>query len=299
MIEQKVVEQARNADIIDFLHKHCGFSFSTDRTPYRCRQHRSLAVNHDRRSWFWHSKGVGGYGAIDFLMKIEQMQFAESVEVITGIGPTVVKSMPDATPPKKLILPSKSQSVKRLYDYLCKKRGIDSEIVRELLNSGKIYQDERSNVVFVGYDEHEKARFASLRGTYGSFRMDCTGSDKRYGFNMTASSPSEWLYIFESAIDAMSHASLVNAETSDKTAWLRHSRLSLSGTSDTAIPFFLNQHKAVKGLVFCLDNDPAGCDATVAMVRKYSTKGYETRIEHPRAKDFNEDLLASLTVISK
>ena len=288
MIEQNIVEHARNVDMIDFLHKHYGYSFSAS---HRCRQHPSLAVKNDRKSWFWHSKGVGGYGAIDFLVKIEQMQFGESVEVITGIGPMVVKSLPEAKPPKKLILPNKSQSVKRLYYYLCKKRGIDSGIVGELLNSGKIYQDERSNVVFVGYDEQGNARFASLRGTSGGFRMDCAGSDKRYGFNMAACSSSKWLYIFESAIDAMSHASLVNAETGDKAAWLRHSLLSLSGTSDTAIPFFLNQHKAVKGLVFCLDNDPAGCDAAAAMVRKYSAKGYETRIERPRAKDFNEDLL--------
>ena len=113
---------------------------------------------------------------------------------------------------------------------------------------------------------------------------------------MAASVPSEWLYIFESAIDAMSHASLANAETGDKTAWLRHSRLSLSGTADTAIPFHLNQHKAVKGLVFCLDNDAAGHDAAAAMVRKYTGKGYQTRIESPRGKDFNEDLLAFATI---
>ena len=202
MIEQKIIEQARNVDMIDFLHKHYGYSFSAS---HRCRQHPSLAVKNDRRSWFWHSKGIGGYGAIDFLMKTELMQFSESVEVITGIGPMVVKSVLETTPPKKLILPNKSQSVKRLYDYLCKKRGIDSGIVGELLNSGKIYQDERSNVVFVGCDEQGKARFASLRGTSGNFRMDCTGSDKRYGFNMTACSPSEWLYIFESALCEAQH----------------------------------------------------------------------------------------------
>ncbi|MCL2703069.1 MAG: DUF3991 domain-containing protein [Defluviitaleaceae bacterium] len=293
MIEQRFVEQARNADMIDFLHRHYGYSFSAS---HRCRQHPSLAVKNDRRSWFWHSKGIGGYGAIDFLMKIEQREFGESVEAITGIGPIVVRSVPEESPPKKLILPEKSKSTKRLYDYLCVKRGIDRGIVEELLDSGKIYQDERGNVVFVGHDEQGKARFASLRGTSGSFRIDCTGSDKRYGFNMVASSPSEWLYFFESAIDAMSHASLANAETSDKTAWLRHSRLSLSGTADTAIPFFLQQHKAVKGLVFCLDNDAAGHNAATTMVLKYSDKGYQTRIKSPRGKDFNEDLLAFATI---
>jgi len=298
MIDQMIVEQARNADMIDFLHRHCGFSFTHRSGMYRGREHPSLAIKSDRRAWYWHSKGIGGYGAIDFLMKTEHRQFGESVKAITGIGPIVVKSVPEVPPPKKLILPEKSKSTKRLYDYLCVKRGIDREIVEELLDSDKIYQDERGNVVFAGHDEQGKARFASLRGTSGSFRIDCTGSDKRYGFNMAASSPSELLYIFESAIDAMSHASLANAETGDKAAWLRHSRLSLSGTADTAIPFYLNQHKGVKGLIFCLDNDTAGRDAAATMLLKYTAKGYQTRIESPRGKDFNEDLLVSLVAIT-
>jgi DNA primase len=65
----------------------------------------------------------------------------------------------------------------------------------------------------------------------------------------------------------------------------------LSGTSDTALPFFLNQHKAVRELVFCLDNDPAGREAAVTLSCKYAEKGLFTRLELPKNKDFNEDLL--------
>ena len=88
----------------------------------------------------------------------------------------------------------------------------------------------------------------------------------------------------------MSHASLENAVTGDTEAWLRHSRLSLSGTTDTAIPFFLKQHTAVKELVLCLDNDPAGLEAAVSLARKYADSGYRTRLELPTGKDYNEDL---------
>jgi len=161
-----------------------------------------------------------------------------------------------------------------LYDYLCKRRGIDGDIVNTLIQKEMLYENRRENVVFVGYDEHNKARFACLRGTHGDcqFRGDCAGSDKRYGFSVAACAPSERLYLYESAIDLMSHASLENADTGDTGAWKRHNRLSLAGTSDTAIPFFLNQHKAVKELVFCLDNDPAGREATAIMARKYAAK---------------------------
>jgi hypothetical protein len=150
-----------------------------------------------------------------------------------------------------------------------------------------LYEDKRGNVVFVGHDGQGKPRFASLRGTYGDFRGDCLGSDKQYGFCVAASAPSERLYLYESAIDLMSHASIMNDGNG---AWRTHHRLSLSGTGDTAIPFFLNQHKEVKELVFCLDNDKAGQEAAAALVRKYADKGYTARIRQPIGKDFNEDL---------
>ena len=109
--------------------------------------------------------------------------------------------------------------------------------------------------------------------------------------------PSERLYVFESPIDLMSHASLENAITGNAEAWERHTRLSLSGITDTAIPFFLNKQKNIKELVFCLDNDTAGREAAVNMARKYSDRGYYTRLELPQGKDFNEDLQAHIQQI--
>lgn len=299
MIDVTTVAQARNTDVIAFLEKRCGFTFTSRGGAYRCQQHNSLAVKADRLSWYWHSKGIGGFGALDYLVKVENMPFREAVEAVSGITPRAAQTRQEAEQPKTLILPEKREIALRLYDYLCRKRGIGGEVVNTLIQEEKLYEDRRGNVVFVGFDEHGGARFASLRGTYGdcAFRMDCAGSDKRYGFNMAACAPSERLYIFESPIDAMSHASLVNAATGGTDAWKRYSRLSLAGTSDTALPFFLNQHTAVKQLVFCLDNDPAGREASALMVRKYAGKGYTARIQLPTGKDFNEDLQARVRQI--
>ena len=292
MIDAETVEQARNADVIAFLGKHCSFTFAHRGGVYRCHQHQSLAVKDDRLSWYWHSKGIGGHGALDYLIKVENMSFREAVEAVSGAVTMAVPFQHKAEPPKMLILPEKAAIPLRLYDYLCCKRGIDSEVVNTLIQKEKLYEDRRGNVVFVGFDEHDKPRFASLRGTYGDcrFRMDCTGSDKRYGFRIGAYAPSERLYIFESPIDAMSHASL----TAD---WQRDNRLSLAGTSDAALPFFLNQRPCIKELIFCLDNDPAGREASAAMARKYADKGYHTKIILPVGKDFNEDLGAHVKQI--
>jgi len=288
-IDDNILAQARTADVLAFLEKYNGFTFTHRGGEYRCKQHPSLAVKADRLSWFWHSKSIGGYGILDYLVKVENMPFREAVEVVTGATPATAKPRQETEPPKTLILPEKTSFSGWLYDYLCNKRGIDVNIVNTLIQKEKLYEDKRGNVIFVGHDEQGVARFASLRGTHGDYRGDCLGSDKRYGFNAVFA-PSERLYLFESAIDLMSHATLVNAVANDTEAWKQHSRLSLAGTSDTAIPFFLNTHKEVKELVFCLDNDQAGQEAADVLVRKYAYKGYTVVNELPKRKDFNEDL---------
>ena len=287
-IDSKLVEQARSADMLTFLENRHGFTFAHRGGVYRCRQHPSLAVKSDRLSWYWHSKGIGGHGALDYLIKAEGLPFRQAVESVANI-PAAAPISAERQPDKRLILPEKGGMLQsRLIDYLCNRRGVGIGIVGALLDGGSIYEDRRGNVVFVGFDEQHKPRFASLRGTCGGqpFRMDCAGSDKWYGFHMTYS-PSERLYIFESPIDAMSHASLAGE-------WRRDNRLSLAGTSDTALPKYLEAHPQTKELVLCLDNDPPGREASVAIARKYAGQGYRTRIELPSAKDYNEDLLQKI-----
>ena len=41
----------------------------------------------------------------------------------------------------------------------------------------------------------------------------------------------------------------------------------------------------------CLDNDPAGREATNNLIRKYIDKGYIAYAEPSEGKDYNEDLL--------
>ncbi|MDR1736770.1 MAG: DUF3991 and toprim domain-containing protein [Oscillospiraceae bacterium] len=294
MINNRLIEQAKNADFIAFLEKYHGFTFTRKGGAYRCNEHTSLAVKNDRRSWYWHSHNLGGFGAVDYLVKAERMTFRAAVAVITGATPPATATRFDPEQPKSLILPEKRGIPLRLLNYLRNERGIDSEIINWLRQKEMLYEDRRGNIVFVGFDEQGKARFASLRGTHGNtpFRGDCAGSDKRYGFIMAANAPTERLYIFESPIDAMSHASLVNAATGGTGTWKTDTRLSLAGTSDAALNFFLNQHKEIKSLVFCLDNDKPGRDAALILGREYAFKRYTVFNEPPHGKDYNEDLKA-------
>ena len=290
MIDMDIIQEARNADLIAFLQKHRGYTFVTQGGAYRCKQHPSLAVKPDRLSWFWHSKGVGGYGALDYMVKVEKASFRQAVETVTGMNPVTPQPHQETRAPIALSLPEKAGMPLRLHDYLCVRRGIYRGIVKALLDEGKIYQDKRGNVVFVGHDENGKPRFASVRGTYDHiYRADCAGSDKRYGFNMTYSQ-SPRLFLYESPIDAMSAATLRCIALCDMGAWRRQNRLSLSGTSDAALPVYLETHPHVKELVFSLDNDDPGREAAERLRLKYSHQGFNTCVSQPIAKDYSEDL---------
>ena len=315
MIDNKTLEQARNADIIIFLEKYRGFTFTLKSGAYRCREHPSLAVKSDRRSFYWHSKGIGGFGVLDYLMKIEHIPFREAVETATGITPAQVNPHPSKAQrgteketeiktekPKTLKLPQRTNTPLRLYDYLCNKRGIDSGIVDRLIQEKKLYEDKRGNIVFVGYDENNAPRFASLRGTYTDkpFRMDCHGSDKQYGFKMNYSQ-NRRLYIFESPIDCMSHATLVNMQTGDKNAWRGDNRLSLGGTSSVALTAFLERNPQIKRITLHLDNDDAGRTAAriikEALAADSRFKRIRVSYNPPRgAKDYNAALLRAVSM---
>ena len=58
-----------------------------------------------------------------------------------------------------------------------------------------------------------------MRGTGEKhFRMDCSGSDKRFSFHLKGSN-TETLYIFESPIDALSYATLENIKQGCNSFW--------------------------------------------------------------------------------
>jgi len=293
LIDFKTVEQARSIDVINFFEQHNSFTFNHQGGTYRCRQHPSLAVKNDRLSWYWHSKNIGGFGVLDYLIKIENLHFREAVQKISGTNINIAPKIKNDQGVKSLFLPEKADTAyRRLYAYLCITRGIDNNIITTLIQEKKIYEDKRGDIVFIGYDENNTAKFACLRGTYTGikFRMDCAGSDKRYSFNM-AYSASEKLYIFEAPIDALAHAALENIIAGNKDAWLNDNRISLGGTSCIALDKYLELNPAAKELVLCLDNDSAGREAAVNMARKYSDKNYYTRIELSKYKDYSDDLI--------
>lgn len=290
MIDKTILNNARSIDLIDFLERYKGFHFRPTIGEYRCTEHTSLAVKSDRLSWYWHSKGIGGYGAIDFLMKIEGFDFKEALTLLAD-EPIPAPLPPTTDIQRDFIIPEKAKSNRRAYAYLTITRGLDSKIVQELFQKEYIYEDIKGNAVFVGIDEQGKPRYATLRGTYTDkpFRMDYVGSDKRYSFCINGAS--SHLYTFESPIDCISHATLENTIQGNTGAYRADSRLSLGGTSGIALAYYLQRYSHINELIFCLDNDDTGRKRAIRLAREYADKGYYTRLELPTLKDYNEVLL--------
>ena len=145
-------------------------------------------------------------------------------------------------------------------------RGIDYSLIQECVADGTIYESaDYHNAVFVGKDKDGTPRYAACRGTMGSFRLDASGSDKRYSFRLLAKEPTATVHLFEAAIDLLSYATYLKCEGKD---YKSENLLSLSGVyqpkkeiKDSKIPIalttFLKDNPHIKTIVLHLDNDKA------------------------------------------
>ena len=76
----------------------------------------------------------------------------------------------------------------------------------------------------VWMDKAGTPRYAALRGIIGSFKGEASGNDKRYSFSLP--SDGSHLHLFESAVDALSYATLLKMHGRD---WQTAHLLSLAG----------------------------------------------------------------------
>ena len=291
---QEQLDKAKNADLIAFLGAYMGLEFKRSGKYYQCKQHSSLVVYEDRKGFVWNSQNIAGGDTIDFLRKVERKSFPEAVETI--IGESAAMTYQPAPKYKseagRLVLPPKAEGkFDRVFAYLSKTRAISPDVISDFMKSKQLYQDNKGNCVFVGYDEKGTAKFGSVRGTLTEkkYREDCKNSDKRYAFHQMGTDSTR-LYIFEAPIDLMSHCTMTD-QAYGKGAYKGQTRLALCGSSDVALEAFLERHSEVKVLHFRLDNDEAGRTSVEKYKAKYEAKGYEVRAVFSKGKDINDDLV--------
>jgi hypothetical protein len=171
---------------------------------------------------------------------------------------------------------------------------VSSKYVDKILlkDNTKIFKNNL--VVSTGKNAQGEISYAAFRiaSTNYRFRGEVAGSDKASGFLIESEGMNDCVYVFESFIDAMSHANLYNIKYGNKDAWKLHNRLALGGTADTALMELLKRKPNIRNICLCLDNDSAGRAASATIRQKLMSMGYMNVYERfSREKDYNEELI--------
>lgn len=307
-------ETAVGTNVVDYL-KSIGHALQDEGERYvRSKEHSSLIIRKHDGAWSWNKYDEHGRNSVSLVARLLQKDQAydgktayitavKNLAAFSGYmqendenrsfapkrkSPTAERQ---AEPTERVLqMPEKNHDYKRAIAYLCQTRKIDYDIVKKLIGEKKILQEAKTNNVgFVAYDESGQARHVFLRGTMSerSFKKNAPGSDKSYAFGFGGSEESKRVYVFEAAIDALSHATLAKRcgrETGDY-------RITLNGISSEGLDRFLEEHKNVKEIVICTDNDAAGekCAKSIIDEKQGAYRLFRQRV--PQGKDWNEYLV--------
>ena len=300
-IPETVIEEAKRIDLLSyFLSTIPGEVVRCGVHEFCLKEHDSLKMSNGK--WFWWSRGVGGNNAIDYLMKVDGMDFISAVRKVSN------KAI--ALPPTNTV---KQKTYKRAFElpphnFVCRcarayliSRGIDKNLIDTLIGKHLIAEDNKSRaVMFMGLDDAGTPKHCSIRATNGtSFKMDAPGSDKRYTFRLLSENNCGTLRVFESAIDLLSFVTILLAKELD---YRKYNLLSLSGVygkreNDVeyhvppSVETFLKAHPEVQKIYLHFDNDDAGKSAAAGFQSALGDK-YEVRyLPAPHGKDMNDYLM--------
>lgn len=297
------IARAREMDLLTYLRLHDpGQLVHISGGEYCTRDHDSLKISNGK--WNWWSRGFGGASALDYLVKVKQIPFIEAMAMVLdteGRSPSFFDGQRQGRPTdqveKRLLLPEKSATNDRVISYLTG-RGIGREIIETCIREGLIYESlPHHNCIFVGYDQNHIARYASFRATIPEKVMgDASGSDKRFSFRIERAGST--LHVFESAIDLLSFATIMQERTGE---WRAEPMVSLGGVYASqnttqlmklpaALTNALGNHCDVETIALHLDADFAGRNAAASITDQLRQR-YEIRNEPPPVgKDCNDYL---------
>lgn len=177
---------------------------------------------------------------------------------------------------------------------------VSSKYVDNILlkDNTKIFKNNL--VVSTGKNTQGEISYAAFRiaSTNYRFRGEVAGSDKASGFLIESEGMNDCVYVFESFIDAMSHANLYNIKYGNKDAWKLHNRLALGGTADTALMELLKRKPNIRNICLCLDNDSAGHTAAKEIAGKLRSMGYVNIYEIYLQKSAQDVLITGMAQIS-
>lgn len=292
---EEQMEAVRSVTAMEYLQKHQPgrLKRSSARNEWELTDHDSFKINGITSKWHWKSRDIGGISALNFLIRVDGMEFREAVEMLLQENPSLacLHSQPEERQKKPFVLPEPFRNCSRVQRYL-NSRGISSEVIRYCRKLGILYESAPyHNAVFVGMDEAQNPRYAFLRGIYEkdgkAFRIEQAGSEKKYAFCVPPSDGSIRVAVYEACIDALAHMTLEGgkadkyrlalggisapkeARNAGKEAQIQENRRTTGSRKQRnpagkyakdppALVHFLKNHPEIEEIEICTDNDFAG-----------------------------------------
>ena len=202
--------KAREMDLMTYLRNYEPQELvRVSGNTYCTREHESLRISNGK--WYWFSHDIGGRSALDYLIKVKDYSFIDAVKTILG-NAAVKEPIPYYQKEKvnrDLLMPKLDEDTSQVEKYLYS-RGIHPAVTLYCIEKKLLYQTAAyHNALFVGYDKEGTPRYGALRATRSPYKGDLTGSNKHFSFSMNENPAPEHIHVFESAIDAMSYATML------------------------------------------------------------------------------------------
>ena len=316
---QRLIQKAKQTALTEYFRA----------SGYKLRQHghevyvdglpgHQLCINSATNQWFDHYTGAGASNnAVECLIQVLDKSFEQAVFELTGrdISFSRAEEFPKSfrpqytSPPrpakpeptkKELKMPARAETMRQVFAYLCKTRGIPSAIVQELAHSGLLYQSEhRTDTIVNGQPKtyrNANAVFVhrDAKGTIIGAEIQGCNSDRRYKGIAPGTGASAFMftpvpardgkirraYIFESAIDLLSFYTFCE----NKSKLTGSVLVSMAGLKPS-VPKQLQAHGIE--IISCVDNDDAGrrFESENGFVRSEFVK---QKLDHRGFKDWNE-----------
>ena len=166
---QKNIEAARRISVVQYLETyHPGELVRKTDKEYCTKTHSSLVITPANGLFHWFSQSKGGNNALDYLVKVEGMDFVSAVRLLNEMTPMPVSVQTVKAAPvqqqtsRPFVLPPADRNTEAATAYLMH-RGVSPKVLRYCVGSGILYQTTRGsyrNCVFVGKDENGVPRSA-------------------------------------------------------------------------------------------------------------------------------------------
>jgi hypothetical protein len=299
-----LADQVRGIPLRDVLERY-GFEVRPEGSTLRAKDaHHNIVATGSR--WFDNTAGIGGGGAIDLVIHLAKVNFAEACRSLADGLPSLAagqtrlsipKSWRESPHPEKQTFEQLAARYAVREDshwpvgraYLIEYRKISPALVDELHARGSIFaNDHRPNpsLVFLHRDLHGKVRGATLRDTkHQSVFRPCLGNKLSAWFTVGDLAKADRIVAVESPIDALSYYSLFGCRGESLAA------VSCAGAT-VSRELMLHAYEGRRSFVVALDNDFAGQRGwQKAREETLDWAGFKLSWDSPRRKDWNDDLI--------